>query len=201
MLSLTHLEPRGLAPVDLALDDGACLAISGPSGAGKTVLLRAIADLDRNGGDAETNSMIRSQVAAPVWRKAVTYVPAESGWWADQVDAHMPAGDPGPLLDSLNLDRACLAWQVSRLSTGERQRLALIRALLLDPNVLLLDEPTSALDDAATGAVERVLTQRMNGGTTVVIVTHDGEQAQRLGGTVAVVGKGCVELSTAGGGR
>ncbi len=45
MLSLTHLEPRGLAPVDLALDDGACLAISGPSGAGKTVLLRAIADL------------------------------------------------------------------------------------------------------------------------------------------------------------
>jgi len=110
VLGLKQLTPLGLAPVDLTLDDGACLTISGPSGAGKSLLLRAIVDLDRNCGDAETGSVTRSQVAAPDWRKAVAYVPAESGWWADRVSAHMPKGDPGPLLDVLGLDRSCLDW-------------------------------------------------------------------------------------------
>lgn len=194
MLTLTQLVPRGLAPFDLTLQDGACLTVSGPSGAGKTVLLRAIADLDVNAGKARAGSLIRSQISAPVWRKNVAYVPADTGWWADHVHSHMPEGDPGPLLDALDLDRACLSWPVAQLSTGERQRLALVRAFLAEPEVLLLDEPTSALDVDATKAVERLITDYMSRGATVVIVTHDDEQAQRLGDQHLRVDGGKVEI-------
>ncbi|MGB1875320.1 MAG: ABC transporter ATP-binding protein [Rhodospirillaceae bacterium] len=194
MLTLTQLVPRGLAPFDLTLQDGACLTVSGPSGAGKTVLLRAIADLDVNAGEARAGSLIRSQISAPVWRKNVAYVPADTGWWADHVHSHMPEGDPGPLLDAMDLDRACLSWPVAQLSTGERQRLALVRALLAEPEVLLLDEPTSALDVDATKAVERLITDYMSRGATVVIVTHDDEQAQRLGDQHLRVDGGKVEI-------
>lgn len=181
MLSLRNLKPRGLEQIDLTLDNGQCLAVAGPSGAGKTVLLRAIADLDDNTGDAATATMVRSQVAAPVWRKAVAYVPAESGWWADHVGDHMERTAAVALLDHVGLSAACLDWSVSRLSTGERQRLALVRALTHDPDVLLLDEPTSGLDDDTTEMVETLLAARKAAGTTIMIVTHDTDLAARLG--------------------
>jgi len=194
MLRLHHLEPFGLAPVELELEDGACLCVTGPSGSGKTILLRAIADLDLNDGDAATENLLRSQVTAPDWRRAVAYVPAESGWWGDVVGPHMPSGDVVTLLSDIGLDTSCLDWEVARLSTGERQRLALVRALLTGPEVLLLDEPTSALDDEATELVERVIKHRLSAGTTVVLVTHDPAQIERLGAQHAVVDQGRVEL-------
>lgn len=194
MLHLHHLKSHGVAPVDLTLSDGTCLCVTGPSGSGKTVWLRAIADLDVNSGDAKTSHVTRSEVSAPAWRQTVAFVPAESGWWADRVGAHMSAGDPTALLESLGLSKACLDWEVARLSTGERQRLALVRALLLEPEVLLLDEPTSALDEAATAAVEAALHLRLGGGTTMVIVTHDAAQVDRMGGLQAVVDQGRVQL-------
>jgi putative ABC transport system ATP-binding protein len=70
---------------------------------------------------------------------------------------------------------------VLRLSTGERQRLGLIRALTLDPKVLLLDEPTGALDADNTALVEAMLKQRLSDGASVIMVTHSAEQAARLG--------------------
>ncbi len=101
--------------------------------------------------------------------------------------------DPSVLSD-FGLDPACLDWTVARLSTGEKQRLALVRALLAEPDVLLLDEPTSALDGEATAAVETVLKNKLAARATVVIVTHDGDQAMRLGARVAHVQDGCVSL-------
>jgi len=73
---------------------------------------------------------------------------------------------------------------VERASTGQRQRLALIRGLLDAPAVLLLDEPTAALDAAARDRVEALLTGRMAAGATIVLATHDMAQAGRLAGTV-----------------
>ena len=73
-------------------------------------------------------------------------------------------------------------WPVARLSTGERQRLALIRAMVLAPPVMLLDEPTSGLDHDTTLRVEAVLHERLTGGAAIVFVSHDKAQARRFGG-------------------
>jgi ABC-type lipoprotein export system ATPase subunit len=70
---------------------------------------------------------------------------------------------------------------VRALSTGEKQRLALIRALVLEPPLLLLDEPTGPLDPETTGEVEAVLTERLKAGCAIILVTHDPRQAERLG--------------------
>lgn len=199
MLRLHTLQPLGLGPVNLTLQDGGCLAVTGPSGAGKTLFLRAIADLDENGGDAETATLRRADVAGPVWRRAVAYVPAESGWWADTVAGHMPASEQClSLMAGLGLPAACLDWEVARLSTGEKQRLALIRALLSGPEVLLLDEPTSALDAGSTDAVEQVLKKCLDAGATLVIVTHNVEQAKRFNALEAVVRDGTVTIGSDG---
>ena len=88
MLSIRGLTRPGLAPVDLDLAAGECVAVLGPSGAGKTLLLRAIADLDPNRGEAILGGEARSDMSGPAWRRRVGYLAAESGWWADGVGAH-----------------------------------------------------------------------------------------------------------------
>ena len=75
-----------------------------------------------------------------------------------------------------------LNWALSGrcFSTGERQRLSLIRAISDDPEVLLLDEPTSALDGASMALVEELIRFQALSDRSVIIVTHDAEQAGRL---------------------
>jgi len=113
----------------------------------------------------------------------VSYVAAESGWWADDVGAHFTDGAATRgLIDALGLPADTPTWPVQRLSTGERQRLALARALSRQPRVLLLDEPTSGLDPEATDRVERLLTDHLAAGGAIVAVSHDASQAARIGG-------------------
>jgi len=182
MLTIRQLSRVGLAPFDLDIADGECVALSGPSGAGKTILLRAIADLDPNqGSEVSLDGVGREAIAAPQWRRKVTYLPAEAGWWEDSVAAHFPDREAAEaLLPDLNLPPEALDWPVSRLSTGERQRLALARVLLLSPRVMLLDEPTSGLDPEAAASVEAVLKQRLTEGAGILLVTHLPEQANRM---------------------
>jgi len=85
-----------------------------------------------------------------------------------------------PLLADLGIAAGALGWQVARLSTGERQRLALARLLLARPDVMLLDEPTSGLDPGAVAMVEDILTKRLAAGAALLLVTHAAEQAGRL---------------------
>ena len=182
MLTVRRLVRPGLKPSDLDLAAGECVGLSGPSGAGKSLLLRAIADLDVNHGDLALEGTARDAMPAPLWRRLVAYVPAESGWWAETVGGHFDGADPAPLFSALGLADAVLAWQVARLSTGERQRLALARALLRTPKVLLLDEPTSGLDPQAAERVEAELKRRLDAGNAILVVTHDPAQAERLAG-------------------
>ncbi len=181
MLKIRRLSRLGLSPVDLDLARGECIALGGPSGAGKSILLRAIADLDPNEGEVSLDGQSRDAVPAPDWRRKVVYVPAEAGWWADRVDGHFPEPDiAAPLMVQLGLSAEALGWQVARLSTGEKQRLALTRAFLTAPKVMLLDEPTSGLDPEAAAKVEGVLHERRGQGLSVMLVTHDVEQTARM---------------------
>jgi ABC-type lipoprotein export system ATPase subunit len=85
------------------------------------------------------------------------------------------------LARQLRLPEDIFSRQVLRLSTGERQRLALIRALVAKPAVLLLDEPTSSLDQESVAAVESLLASELERGLVLILVTHDPAQAERLG--------------------
>ena len=73
------------------------------------------------------------------------------------------------------------SWPVARLSTGERQRLALLRAIARAPRVLLLDEPTSGLDTDSVARVESLLLDQLAHGVGILMVTHDPAQANRVG--------------------
>ena len=181
MLSVSALARPELEPVSFELADGECIAVGGASGSGKTLLLRAIADLDPNRGVVALDGAARESMPAPEWRRRVVYVAAEPGWWRDTVGGHFDDWDGArDLVAATGLPDDCRTWPISRLSTGERQRLGLVRALVLEPRVLLLDEPTSGLDDAATEAVEELVQARLAGGASVLWVTHDGEQSRRL---------------------
>lgn len=181
MLRVRELSGPGIGPVSFEVAAGECLAVRGPSGAGKTLLLRAIADLDPNTGSVSLDGAERDAMAAPDWRRRVGYLPAEPAWWTDIVSDHYADWFAlAPLVTRLGLSPAMGASAVARLSTGERQRLALVRALAAAPTVLLLDEPTAALDETARDAVETLLAERRTAGLALVWVTHDGAQAKRV---------------------
>jgi ABC-type iron transport system FetAB ATPase subunit len=181
MLTLEGLQRLHLQPLDLSVADGECVAITGGSGAGKSVLLRAIADLDPHAGRALVDGEACEAMPAPTWRQRVAYVPAESGWWQDTVRPHfLPDTDFAALLPRVGLRPDGADWPVNRLSTGERQRLALLRALRPAVRVLLLDEPTSGLDTRSVEQVEALLREQLAAGRCIVLVTHSPEQAERL---------------------
>ncbi len=182
-LAVANLSRPGLGPLSFTLEAGECRLLRGASGAGKSLLLRALADLDPNEGEVRLDGEAREALAAPLWRRRVAYLPAETGWWAEIVGEHLAdRAGAGELLAALGLPEACLDWPVSRLSSGERQRLGLIRVLLLAPRVYLLDEPTAALDAPAAAAVEALVAARLAAGAVALWVTHDDAQAARLGG-------------------
>jgi UDP-glucose/iron transport system ATP-binding protein len=187
MLTVRALKRLHIS-VSFDLQDGECVALQGPSGVGKTLLLRSIADLDPNEGTVMLDGTLREAMPAPAWRKRVTYLAAEPGWWSDIVQDHFSGWDDAlPLVTRLGLPCSCGPWPIQRLSTGERQRLGLVRALMLRSRVLLLDEPTSALDSASTAAVESLIAKRISNGTSVVWSTHDNAQACRVGSRVLVM--------------
>jgi putative ABC transport system ATP-binding protein len=183
-LLVKDLSSAFAGPFELNLGTGACAAITGPSGSGKSLFLRMIADLDPNEGKVWLNGKERGAMPAPEWRKQATYVSAESGWWADRVIEHFDVNrrsEVAAVAARLGLRADLLDAPVAQLSTGEKQRLSLVRALLRSPPVLLLDEPTGPLDEESVARVEALLQERMATGTSILFVTHDPHQAERLG--------------------
>lgn len=191
ILEVRDLRTSLLKPASLSLSAGECIAVRGPSGAGKTLLLRAIADLDPSDGLVCLDGRDRSTITGPEWRRLVGYVPAEPGWWADTVGEHFSEWTAAlAFVKDLGFPEEAKAWPITRLSTGERLRLGLIRALMVQPKVLLLDEPTAALDPASVAAVESLIAARIQAGLAVLWVTHDAEQAKRIAHRLLVVNGG-----------
>jgi len=170
--------------IDLGVSRGECICILGKSGSGKSVFLRLIADLDPGEGTVTLDGTNRNAWSGPEWRRRVIYQAAEPAWWAATVAEHFPADSQGQLaawLPEVGLSDEIAHADIARLSTGERQRLALLRSLARKPVVLLLDEPTASLDQKTTFAVEALLSRQLAAGLTLLMVTHSQEQARRMG--------------------
>lgn len=185
MLRVEHLRIGSLPPLSFSVADGECLAIEGPSGSGKTRILRAIADLDPVDAQLFVDGDERREMSATEWRKAVRYAAAEPGWWSDTPRDSFPnislaLARVVRLLAAVGLDEDVLDRDVTHLSTGERQRIALVRALADEPKVLLLDEPTGALDIGSTAFVEELLRFQLLAGRSVLIASHDQALIGRL---------------------
>lgn len=183
MLKIEKLKIAGLPPLSFSVAAGECMAVDGPSGSGKTRLLRAIADLDPAPGYVSHAGVDRNEMTGAAWRRIVRYVSAEPAWWAATANDHVPTAAQHRfqrLTIQLDLAASLLDQPIEALSTGERQRLALARALADEPKVLLLDEPTGALDTARAALVEEVIRFQLLAGRVVLLVSHDAGQLDRL---------------------
>ena len=190
MLRVDKLVVAPLPPLSFTVANGECLAVEGPSGSGKSRLLRAIADLEEARGHVFLDGAERSEMSAPSWRRLVRYAATEPMWWTETARAAFPAPTSAArsqasaalagLLADLALDAALLDKPVSDLSTGERQRLAFARAVIDGPRVLLLDEPTNGLDAASQARVEILIQRELKAGRSVVLASHDSAQIDRL---------------------
>jgi putative ABC transport system ATP-binding protein len=166
-------------------------AIVGPSGAGKSTLLRLLnrlADPDRGTIayrgrplDAHEPLTLRREVALVPQLPALLPGTVESNLrYAAGLAGESP--DVDRTLRLAGLDAGFAGRDVEQLSVGEQQRAMLGRALAQRPGVLLLDEPTSALDHAARDAIEAALAElRRELEISIVLVSHDPDQARRLG--------------------
>ncbi len=182
-LEVSELCFQHRGPYSFRVQGGECLGLQGASGAGKSLLLRAVADLDQRTGFLALGGINADSIPAPHWRKMVGLLPAESGWWLDLVGDHFQAFDriDQQTLASLGFDRSVKDWQVSRLSTGERQRMAILRLLENRPACLLLDEPTASLDPRSVAKVEALLcAYGREHQAPLVWISHDPDQLDRV---------------------
>lgn len=184
---------RGLS---FALPAGDCVGLVAPSGAGKTVLMRSLVLLDPiQQGEVWFEGRSLTDWALPDYRTQVMYLPQRptvmEGTVADNFQR--PFALAQHRHRQYNAERV-LAWlealgrgpgffdlQAAQLSGGELQLVALLRALQLDPKILLLDEPTASLDPDTTHRVEALLSQWLQGADRAVMITsHDPAQMDRF---------------------
>jgi len=181
-LSVNRLSFLDWNPLSLTLEGGEVVCLMGESGSGKSLLLRAIADLVISEGEIALSGQRRETFEPTEWRRRVGYLPAEILWWEESVGAHFLATPTGDALRKVNLPATVNDWSPSRLSMGERQRLGILRMLDREPEVLLLDEPTSNLDDKSASVVENTILKYVEERSTPALwVTHSETQARRVG--------------------
>ncbi len=195
-------EGRAILPgsLDLDLEPGDWLGLEGPSGSGKTTTLRVLAGLEARGvGTLSFEGEAQNPTDLPEYRRSVVYLPqlppafSCSGRaslqrmisFAAVKDVDLDETRLAALLEALGLEPSLLEQSLGELSVGEGQRMSLLRALYLEPRVLLLDEPTSALDPETRDRVEAALLSwhgagAQSAGRAAILVSHDPAQRERL---------------------
>jgi len=189
-VSLTRGDRQVLDSISAEIHPGAT-AIVGPSGSGKSTLLRLLNRLaDPDAGTISYRGRPLDEYDPLALRREVSLAPQLPSLLEGTVGSNLAyaanlAGkdlDAARCLGLAGLDAGFAERDVGKLSVGEQQRAMLARALSQEPAVLLLDEPTSALDHAARDAIEATLTElRRELDISLVVVSHDPEQARRLG--------------------
>lgn len=188
-----------LGPVDFTFADAGFTIVLGPNGAGKTTLLKVLHGIERISGGAVAWSVSDEQA-----RKAQAYVFQSPIMLRRTVGQNLAyplglVGMPKAQIASRVADwaqRVGLAAMegqpATRLSGGERQKLALGRALIREPKVLFLDEPCANLDGQSTREIEALLQDTWRAGTRIIMTTHDMGQARRLASDVVFLLNGLV---------
>jgi heme ABC exporter ATP-binding subunit CcmA len=195
-----------LRDVNLTAEPGACLAMIGRNGAGKTTLLRTIAGFSRPGKG--TIEIFGTQPRETDTRRSIGYIGHGISVY-DELSALENLTLYGKLYQLPDPKRSAMEWLertglervkdglVREFSRGMRQRLAVARAFLHNPRVLLLDEPFTALDDRAIAVLQAVLREALAGGKTIVMSTHQLREALELATHVALLHRGKVAFQGA----
>jgi heme ABC exporter ATP-binding subunit CcmA len=190
-----------LKNVNLEALPGACLALIGRNGAGKTTLLRTIAGFSRPGKGSI--AIFGSAPREAATRRSMGYIGHGISVY-DELSALENLTLYGRLYGLSDPRRSALEWLertglervksglVREFSRGMRQRLAVARAFLHEPKVLLLDEPFTALDDRAIAVLQTVLREALAAGKTIIMSTHQLREALELATHVALLNRGTV---------
>ncbi len=191
------------ANVSADIAEPAIIALLGVSGQGKSTLLRMLAALDNiDEGDVRLHNVSQRETDPRSWRMKVCYVAQQSVMLHGSIEQNLKTVSQlhripydvklvQHLLPRLGLDHLDMGKNADQLSGGEKQRVSLLRSLLLHPEVLLLDEITASLDRGSKEMVEQVLEEwHHQEGTTMIWVTHDIVQARQMSKTVWFMGEG-----------
>ena len=185
--------------VTFAVERGEIVALLGPNGAGKTTTMRMLAGLiAATAGTVMIDGVPMNGSSGSALRRRIGFLTEAPGLWDRltvrenlaiysslyELDAWERRA--APLLEMLGL-AAHLERRAAELSKGMRQKVALTRALLHDPDILLLDEPTSGLDPEVTRGVRELLTARKAQGSSILLSTHNLAEAERVADRVAVL--------------
>lgn len=196
---------RLLGPINLELGASGLTIILGPNGAGKSTLLRMLHGLERPGTGRVRYAAPRDAAFARqafVFQTPVMLRRSVLGNLTYPLTAHGTKRAEAEKQALIWLNKLGLAGhehqRASQLSGGERQKMALARALIRAPQLLFLDEPCANLDGASTRDIERLILAARDSGTRILMATHDLGQARRLASDVLFLNKGrIIETATA----
>ncbi|MDW8742248.1 ATP-binding cassette domain-containing protein [Streptococcus suis] len=187
-VGLVHADTTILEDVTLSIDAGQRLTLVGPSGSGKSSILKLLAGLTSpSQGQVLYQSQDLAQMDMPLYRREVSYCFQQPVLFGQTVrdnlafpfDIRQLDVDEERVVQALakvDLPATFLDKKISELSGGEKQRVALVRNLLFEPQVLLLDEVTAGLDATTKALVHELIADYHKVGHTIVEVTHDVEE-------------------------